>query len=177
MAVEQQSNETYIAKLAFNKKISIEQNFAQQSYMVFRDIKFGITPACEGNFESAAITHSISNWKYSKSFKRVWNTNVDNTYVAPTSELNSIPATCPPTPTNVCTIIDLENLINKGCTYTQCFTLPILVWTITHNLELFPSVTVADTNNTVVEAETIYINNNVIQITFSTPFAGCAYLN
>mgnify|MGYP003645580977 CR=1 FL=1 len=57
----------YTEELALNKLISVEQNFAQQAYIVFKEIKFGITPCCYSDFESAAITHSIYKWKYSKS--------------------------------------------------------------------------------------------------------------
>tara|TARA_R110000764_G_scaffold224664_4_gene313926 strand:- start:2417 stop:2671 length:255 start_codon:yes stop_codon:yes gene_type:complete len=79
MAVSKKVNTTYIAELALNKRISIEQNFAQQAYTVFREFKFGITPCCFVDYESAAITHFISEWKYSKSNKPVISSSIIGT--------------------------------------------------------------------------------------------------
>lgn len=51
------------------------------------------------------------------------------------------------------------------------------VWTIVHNLDKFPSVTVVDSGNNVVVGEIVYINNNTVQVSFSGEFSGSAYLN
>lgn len=50
-------------------------------------------------------------------------------------------------------------------------------WTITHNLGKYPSVTVVDSAGTAWEGDITYINNNSLQINFSLPFSGKAYLN
>lgn len=50
-------------------------------------------------------------------------------------------------------------------------------WSITHNLNKFPAITVVDTAGSIVFGETSYINTNQIQITFSAEFSGKAYLN
>ena len=62
-------------------------------------------------------------------------------------------------------------------TYIHDQGLPNLVWTITHNLDNYPSVTVVNTANTVVIGQVDYLSTNQVQITFSNPFAGCAFLN
>ena len=54
---------------------------------------------------------------------------------------------------------------------------PATTWTIQHNLEKFPSITVIDSGNTVVIGQYTYINNNNVTLTFSAAFAGKAYLN
>jgi hypothetical protein len=54
---------------------------------------------------------------------------------------------------------------------------PALVWTIQHNLNKFPSVTVVDTANTVVNSQVNYIDKNNITINNTAQFAGKAYLN
>ena len=54
---------------------------------------------------------------------------------------------------------------------------PALVWTIQHNLDKFPSVTVVDTANTVVNSQINYIDKNNITINNTAQFAGKAYLN
>ena len=50
-------------------------------------------------------------------------------------------------------------------------------WAIQHNLEKFPSVTVVDSAGSVVVGEVVYIDDNNLTITFSSEFAGVAYLN
>lgn len=54
---------------------------------------------------------------------------------------------------------------------------PALVWTVQHNLDKFPSVSVVDTGNTTVLSQIDYIDNNNITITNTAQFAGKAYLN
>ena len=54
---------------------------------------------------------------------------------------------------------------------------PALTWNIQHNLGKFPSITVIDTGNTVVNGEYTYVDNNNVTLKFSAPFAGKAYLN
>jgi hypothetical protein len=62
-------------------------------------------------------------------------------------------------------------------------TVPAVAWgsgtppVVTHNLGKFPSITVIDTGNTVVQGEYTYIDNNTVALAFSAPFAGKAYLN
>ena len=50
-------------------------------------------------------------------------------------------------------------------------------WDITHNLGKFPSVSVINNNNIVINGEVTYIDNNNVQLNFSAGFTGKAYLN
>jgi hypothetical protein len=50
-------------------------------------------------------------------------------------------------------------------------------WTISHNLNKFPSVTVVDSSGNVVVGYINYNNMNQITLTFTAPFSGKAYLN
>ena len=50
-------------------------------------------------------------------------------------------------------------------------------WNITHNLGKFPSVSVVNNNDIVINGEVTYIDNNNVQLNFSAGFAGKAYLN
>ena len=59
--------------------------------------------------------------------------------------------------------------------YTQA--VPSTQWTIQHNLQKFPSVSVVNNNNVLLYGETTYIDNNNVILTFSAEFAGKAYLN
>jgi len=55
--------------------------------------------------------------------------------------------------------------------------LPSMIWEIIHNLEKYPSVTVIDSANTIVEGEVTYIDLNTLNVNFSAGFSGTAYLN
>jgi hypothetical protein len=68
-----------------------------------------------------------------------------------------------------------ETVGDKSYIFTQAN--PNTVWTINHNLDKFPSVSVVDTSNTMVEGLTEYTNTNTLTITFTAGFAGKAYLN
>ena len=50
-------------------------------------------------------------------------------------------------------------------------------WNIQHNLGKFPSVSVINNNNIVINGEVTYIDNNNVQLNFSAGFSGKAYLN
>lgn len=50
-------------------------------------------------------------------------------------------------------------------------------WSISHNLNKFPSVTVVDSGGNKVQGDVIYIDNNNLTISFSAPFSGKVYLN
>jgi len=50
-------------------------------------------------------------------------------------------------------------------------------WTIAHNLEKFPSVTVVDSANNVVVGHITYTNTNSLTVSFSSSFSGKAYIN
>jgi hypothetical protein len=50
-------------------------------------------------------------------------------------------------------------------------------WTIAHNLNFFPNVTVIDSGGSMVEANVTYTNNANLTITFSSAISGVAYLS
>lgn len=50
-------------------------------------------------------------------------------------------------------------------------------WHIVHNLNKYPSVTVVDSAKTVMVGEIVYIDMNSLDIKFSSPFSGKAYMN
>lgn len=49
-------------------------------------------------------------------------------------------------------------------------------WTVTHNLNRYPSVTILDGSNNAVSANLSYPDANTVTITFASAFAGTAYL-
>lgn len=50
-------------------------------------------------------------------------------------------------------------------------------WSVTHNLNKFPSVSIVDATNAEVIGEVEHVNSNSLTIKFSAPFSGKAFLN
>lgn len=72
---------------------------------------------------------------------------------------------------------DIKDIREKMRTFEFTQMVPAYTWTITHNLDKFPSVEVVDSAGTVVIGNVSYINNNQIELEFSFQFSGKAYLN
>ena len=160
------------------KRIQIEQNFANQAYANFKAVKFGITACCYTDFEDAAIQKDLCDWKNSSSSKVVVATETVGVFVEPLAVVNVVASkTCPAVPSNVCTILDLADIIARAGTFSKCFEIASASWVITHNLGRYPSVTVVDDNNKVVVGDVKYNSTNIITITFQSAFTGCAFLN
>lgn len=51
------------------------------------------------------------------------------------------------------------------------------IWTIGHNLNRFPQVTIVDSANSMVMGEVKYISTDILQVEFQCEFAGTAYLS
>lgn len=50
-------------------------------------------------------------------------------------------------------------------------------WTINHNLDFYPNVTIQDSGGSIVEGEITYTSRNQLIATFSASFSGKAYLS
>ena len=50
-------------------------------------------------------------------------------------------------------------------------------WTINHNLNFYPNLTVQDSGGTIYEGEITYTNTVSLTVTFSAAFSGKAYLS
>lgn len=62
-------------------------------------------------------------------------------------------------------------------TYTWNQGLALATWTIPHNLNRFPSVSVVDTLGNKVEPDVKWVDANIIQVIHGSAYAGKAYLN
>lgn len=74
------------------------------------------------------------------------------------------------------------NALKGTPTYTHTQSAASATWTITHNLNKFPSVTVIDSGDSVVQGEILYNSANQLTLTFyagggTSAFSGKAYLN
>jgi len=74
-------------------------------------------------------------------------------------------------------VLNIPEYASGDKTYIFIQSTPAATWTITHNLNKYPSVSVVNTNNIVVYGQTTYINANELQIEFSAGFSGKAYMN
>lgn len=54
---------------------------------------------------------------------------------------------------------------------------PAARWSIAHDLNRYPSVTVIDSAGGEVEGDVAYLDSNRIQLDFSAPFAGKVFIN
>lgn len=54
---------------------------------------------------------------------------------------------------------------------------PLDTWLIQHNLGFFPAVTVVDSGGTTVEGTVRYIDDDAVEVTFTSAFGGNAYLS
>jgi len=73
-------------------------------------------------------------------------------------------------------------LVTSNVTYTFSQSSAANTWTITHNLGRFPSVTVVNSANTIINGSVIYNSNNQLTVTFfsegaALAISGKAYLN
>lgn len=67
--------------------------------------------------------------------------------------------------------------IGKSETYVHNQMASSSVWEIEHNLGKFPSITIVDSAGTTVIGDVIYVSENLVQVKFSSEFAGKALLN
>lgn len=177
-AIKGTSNLARQNQLAELKRIKVEQRFANQFYAQFKSLRFGIEACCYEDLENAIINKELCDWQNSTSSKIVVATETPGVFVEPLAIVNVVSSkSCPTIPSNVCTIVDLANIIAKAGTYSECFEIAADTWVITHNLGRYPSVTVVDDSNKVVVGDIQYNNTNIITITFDKAFVGCAFLN
>ncbi|WP_373845287.1 hypothetical protein [Clostridium sp.] len=73
-------------------------------------------------------------------------------------------------------IIDSKNL-SVNSTYIHNQLTASNIWTIQHNLNKYPQVTVVDSSGNVVIGDIDYISQNKIIVSFQAAFSGSAYLN
>ncbi len=71
---------------------------------------------------------------------------------------------------------NFEAIDAKVWHYTFTQSTAATVWSITHNLNCYPSVTVVDSSGAQVVGEVRYMSKNAVVLTFTAAFTGRAYL-
>lgn len=92
-----------------------------------------------------------------------------------TEVINSVTITAPSP--NTITAAATSAVGPTHSTYTHTQSSASATWTINHNLNCFPSVTVVDSAGSVVIGDVSYTNANTLVVTFVAAFGGKAYLN
>ena len=87
------------------------------------------------------------------------------------------PATIAETGTVAHPVITLTIPGATAQTISFTFSSALAVWTVTHNLNRFPSVTVVDSAGDEIYANVDYVDANNLTVTFATPTTGTVYLN
>lgn len=67
--------------------------------------------------------------------------------------------------------------LEQGSSYIHYQGSASAVWTITHNLNRYPAVTIVDSALTQVEGDITYNSLNQCTVEFSAPFSGSAFCN
>ena len=71
----------------------------------------------------------------------------------------------------------IDTIFGGDRTFVFVQSSPLSTWTIVHNLNKFPSVSIVDSANTEVTGTITHTNSNELIASFSASFAGKAYLN
>lgn len=82
-----------------------------------------------------------------------------------------------PEPIDISIVPAITVVSGSSTTFTWTQTIPLSVWTVPHNLNKFPSVSVVDTLGNLIYPDVSYVDSNIVQITHGSAFAGLAYLN
>lgn len=64
----------------------------------------------------------------------------------------------------------------SGATFEWTQSIPLAVWTIPHNMDKYPSVSVV-IGNEVVLSDVTYVDRDIVQVTHGSPFSGKVYCN
>jgi len=74
-------------------------------------------------------------------------------------------------------VVNVGTKIDQDRTHVHSQGSPSSTWTVTHSLNKKPSVTVVNSADVVVIGEIEYLDNNRVELTFSSAFSGKAYFN
>jgi hypothetical protein len=81
------------------------------------------------------------------------------------------------TSSNVASIAAGFSPDSAHATYTHNQASPSSTWSIVHNLNCRPAVTIVDSGGNVQIGEVLYVSDNAITVSFVSAFGGYAYLN
>jgi hypothetical protein len=74
-------------------------------------------------------------------------------------------------------LLQFDTLEDKDKNYIHNQMSASSTWSVQHDLNKFPSVSVVDSGNNMVVGDVEYIDENNLTITFNASFSGKAYIN
>lgn len=164
------------------KVIDAETKFANAVYQNFKALRFGLTPCCVLDEESAKIDKALCDWNdLTERTKNVGTVSTDAI-----SEILVTDGAGVTTWTSVnieellerIEVLETTTLVDeKDLNYVHTQINSSTIWTIVHNLGKKPSVRIEDPNGVDIVGEITYISDAIVEIRFLTAIAGTAYLN
>ena len=144
-------------------------NYGDAVMTEFRRMKYGINPCCHKNdLDLITMRYEIAAWQSSGDFSTIAEVKTNYRIWLPKEE-------CITENNNICYIN--VNVNNNNIAKSYHISPAQLVWTLTHDLTFTPNVTTTDESGQEISGVVVYVNPTTIQITFTTPVAGWAYLS
>lgn len=151
-----------------SQEVKIKRKYTEDVYSDFMQKKFGIKTCPPGNNILASLRKEILDLQMLMDPITLYRLQND------TAELDLI--ACEPSGSLSITY-EINNTATTVDNYVFTQSNASTTWLITHNLNLFPSVTVQDTNGNTIVASVEYLNSYVVRLNFNTAVAGTAYLS
>ena len=152
----------YLAhKDKYNKK------FADAIMDVFRNKRYGIT-AChnDGNMDLITMRKELIDWQSSGDYSSFCDIATNYKKWLPINMCHD----------DVCYVnININNYNGVGKSFH--ITPASALWTLTHDLEFNPNVTTTDESGQEIQGTIVYVNDTTVNVIFSQPVAGWAYLS
>lgn len=136
----------------------------------FRKMKYGISPCChKDDLDLISIRYELAKWQTSGDFSTIAQAKTNcKTWVLKNNCLEDYEG--------ICYInINVNNNDNIAKSY-HVFPAQT-VWTLTYDLKFTPNVTTTDEDGQEISGTVVYLNSTTVQITFSSPVSGWAYLS
>ena len=140
--------------------------FADAMVTKLRNLKYGITPCfSEGDFDLITMRKELVDWQSCGDFQSL-------------CEVRRNYKTWLPVNFGCDDEVCYVNInITEGAGKSYHISPAQAVWTFTHDLGFNPNVTTTDENGQQIYGTVTYLNNTTVEITFSQPVAGWAYLS
>lgn len=151
------------------KKDKHYKNYADGIMTLFRSLKYGINPCCDKtDLDLLAMRYELAYWQTSGDYSTL-------------SELKSnykkwLPINIAVGDEEICYFnINVNNYNGVGKSFH--ITPASALWTLVHNLEFSPNVTTTDESGQEIQGTIVYVNDTTVNVVFSQPVAGWAYLS
>jgi hypothetical protein len=150
------------------KKDKYFKDYANAIMTQFRSLKYGISSCCEKiNLDLVTMRYELSYWQTSGDYSTLSELKSNYKKWLPINVAGD---------EEVCYFnINVNNYSGVGKSYH--ITPASSLWVLTHDLEFSPNVTTTDESGQEIQGTVVYVNATTVNVVFSTPVAGWAYLS